>query len=125
MGRIYNRQDQNEKRKALRKEMSNAEVILWNHVKGRQIKNKKFRRQFGVGRYVIDFYCPEIKLAIEVDGDTHDSPDEIEYDKTRQLEIENYKIVFLRIKNEEVFKNIDEVILKIENKINELMSLNE
>jgi len=121
MGRIYNRKDQNEKRKALRNAMSNAEIILWNRLKGRQIKNMKFRRQFGVGRYVIDFYCPEIKLAIEVDGNTHDSPDEIEYDQTRQSEIENYKIVFLRIKNEEIFKSIDEVILKIENKINELI----
>ena len=121
MGRIYNRKEQNEKRKALRNAMSNAEIILWDRLKGRQIKGMKFRRQFGVGRYAIDFYCPEIKLAIEVDGDTHDSPDEIEYDKTRQSEIENYKIVFLRIKNEEIFKSIDEVILKIENKINELI----
>ncbi|MEO8210188.1 MAG: endonuclease domain-containing protein [bacterium] len=101
--------------------MPSAEIILWDRLKGRQIKGMKFRRQFGVGRYAIDFYCPEIKLAIEVDGDTHDSPDEIEYDKSRQSEIENFKIVFLRIKNEEVFKNIDEVILKIENKINELI----
>ncbi|MDQ3022417.1 MAG: endonuclease domain-containing protein [Bacteroidota bacterium] len=121
MGRIYNRKEQNQKRKALRNGMPNAEVILWNHLKGRQRKKMKFRRQFGVGRYAIDFYCPEIKLAIEVDGDTHDSLDEIEYDNRRQSEIENYKIIFLRIKNEEVFKSIDEVILKIENKINELI----
>ena len=121
MGRIYNRKDQNEKRKVLRNAMSNAEIILWNRLKGRQIKNKKFRRQFGVGRYSIDFYCPEIKLAIEVDGDTHDSPDEMEYDKIRQSEIENFRIIFLRFKNEEVFENIDEVILKIERRITELI----
>ena len=121
MSRIYNRKDQNEKRKVLRNSMPQTELILWNRLKGRQIKNKKFRRQFGVGRYVIDFYCPEIKLAIELDGDTHNSTDEIKYDKTRQSEIENLGIIFLRIKNEEVFKNIEEVILKIERRITELI----
>ena len=71
-------------------------------------------RQYSVVKYVLDFYCPEIKLAIEVDGDTHYSEEEIEYDKLRQSEIENFGISFLRFKNEEIFGNTDKVILKIE-----------
>jgi len=94
--------------------MTQAEKILWERLRKRQVRNKRFLRQFGVGEYVIDFYCPEIKLAVEVDGDIHSLNDEVEYDKNRQEEIENFGIHFLRIKNEEVFRNIERVILKIE-----------
>lgn len=94
--------------------MTNAEKLLWNKLRKRQIKNKRFLRQYNVKHHVIDFYCPEIKLAIEVDGDTHCSYDEIINDFRRRLEIERFGIRFLRIRNEDVFGNIDEVILKIE-----------
>ena len=97
--------------------MSNAEKLLWEKLRRRQIRNKRFLRQYSVGKYVIDFYCPEIKLAIEADGDTPSSTEEIEYDKNRQSEIENFGIRFLRIKNEEIFGNIDNVVLKIETNI--------
>jgi very-short-patch-repair endonuclease len=75
-------------------------------------KEKEKRRS--LRNNMIDFYCPEIKLAIEVDGETHCTKEEIKYDKERQTEIENFGISFLRIKNEEVFENINRVILKIE-----------
>ena len=71
MGRIFNRRDQNNKRQTLRNSMSQAEIILWEYLKGKKLKNLKFRRQFSADRYVIDFYCPKKKLAIEVDGDSH------------------------------------------------------
>jgi very-short-patch-repair endonuclease len=114
MTRIFNRTEEKEKRRKLRSNMTNAEKLLWERIRNRQIRNKRFLRQYGVVKYIIDFYCPEIKLAIEVDGETHCSDEEIEYDKNRQTEIENFGIRFLRIKNEEVFGKIDKVILKIE-----------
>ena len=114
MKRIFNRTAEKEKRRKLRNNMTNAEKLLWERIRRRQIRDKRFLRQFSVEKYVIDFYCPEIKLAIEVDGDTHESEEEILYDKNRQEEIENFGISFLRYKNEKIFGNIDKVILKIE-----------
>lgn len=121
MTKIYNRIDQKEKRRKLRNSMSNAEKILWERLRRRQINNKRFLRQYSVGKYVIDFYCPEIKLAIEADGDTHNSDEEIEYDKYRQIEVENLGIKFLRFKNDEIFENIVNVIKKIEITIEEML----
>ena len=114
MTRIFNRANEKEKRRKLRNNMTGAEKLLWERIRRRQLRNKRFLRQYGVEKYVIEFYCPEIKLAIEVDGDTHESEEEILYDKNRQEEIENYGITFLRIKNEEIFVNIENVELKIE-----------
>ena len=114
MTRIFNRTEEKEKRRILRNNMTSAERLLWERLRKRQVKNKRFLRQFSVLKYVLDFYCPEIKLAIEVDGDTHRSDEEIDYDLNRQTEIENFGIRFLRITNEEIFGNIHNVILKIE-----------
>ena len=100
--------------------MPQAEIVLWNQLKGKKIKGLKFRRQYSVGKYVIDFYCTEIKLAIEADGDTHNSDDEIEYDRKRQSDIEIFGIRFLRIRNDEIFENIEEIIKKIEKTIVEM-----
>ena len=100
--------------------MPQAEIVLWNQLKGKKIKGLKFRRQYSVGNYVIDFYCTEIKLAIEADGDTHNSDDEIEYDRKRQSDIEIFGIRFLRIRNDDIFENIEEVIKEIEKTIVEM-----
>ena len=100
--------------------MPQAEIVLWNQLKGKKIKGLKFRRQYSVGKYVIDFYCTEIKLAIEADGDTHNSDDEIEYDRKRQSDIEIFGIRFLRIRDDDIFENIEEVIKEIEKTIVEM-----
>ncbi|MBL8008557.1 MAG: endonuclease domain-containing protein [Ignavibacteria bacterium] len=124
MTTIYNRIDQKEKRRELRNSMPKAEKMLWERLKKRQIKNKRFLRQYSIGRYVIDFYCPEIKFAIEADGDTHNLEEGIEYDLNRQNEIENLGIRFLRIKNDEIYRNIEDVLAKIEILITQLMNNN-
>jgi very-short-patch-repair endonuclease len=77
----------------------------------------KFRRQYSVDQYVIDFYCPELKLAIEVDGDSHFSPLARIYDSQRQHHIESFGIRFLRILNEDVYFNMDAVLDEIEETI--------
>ena len=75
-------------------------------------------RQYGVDQYVIDFYCAELKLAIEVDGDDHFVDQEkIKYDKNRQRYIERYGIKFLRYTDDEVYGNINKVVEKIEREV--------
>ncbi len=74
----------------------------------------KFRRQFGVRRYILDFYCPELRLAIEVDGPSHESDEARRYDEKRQAEIERLGIRFLRFTNDEVLGNVQTVVGAIE-----------
>lgn len=70
----------------------------------------KFRRQHSVDRFVIDFYCPELRLAIEVDGDSHFTPRARAYDRGRQKHIESFGIRFLRVMNKDVYHNLDAVL---------------
>ena len=120
MGKIFNKKEQTEKRKTLRRNMTKAETFLWLQLKGKKLKNCKFRRQFGIGEYIVDNYSPEIKLTIEVYGATHCTDEEIEYDRKRQSEIEEFGVSFLRITNQEVYESMDFVLEKIGLKIDEL-----
>lgn len=93
--------------------MPKAEVILWTRLKNGQLLGYKFRRQYSVGPYVIDLYCPELKLAREIDGVTHLQEEEQEYDRVRQDFIEGFKIRFLRVTNVEVYRDLSGVLRKI------------
>ena len=84
MTEVFNRISEKAVRQSLRKALPAAELILWSKLKSRQVNGWKFRRQFGVGPYVVDFYCPALKLAIEIDGDSHFQPGEHERDEKRQ-----------------------------------------
>ena len=90
------------------------------HLRKRQVLGHKFRRQYSVNHFVIDFYCHELKLAIELDRDVHDEPDQKEYDKERQKYLEAFGIKFIRIKNEEFLGNPNKAFLKIENALSEI-----
>ena len=74
---------------------------------------ERFLRQYSVDQYVLDFYCPKLKLAIEIDGDSHFMQGAQEQDKARQQHIEAFGIHFLRFTNEDVYKNIDGVCQRI------------
>ena len=80
----------------------------------------KFIRQYGVGSYVLDFYCPKLRLAIEVDGPSHFDIWAQEYDKTRQQFIEKFNIRFLRFTNEDIYQNLEGVTEEIVNVTNKL-----
>jgi very-short-patch-repair endonuclease len=82
----------------------------------------KFRRQYGVDKFVVDFYCPKLMLAIEIDGPSHLEEGPGEYDNTRQSYIEALGIRFLRFKNDEVYGDLDEVLDTIGAKIRDLTS---
>ncbi|MEL6319257.1 MAG: endonuclease domain-containing protein [Cyanobacteria bacterium J06626_14] len=117
MTRIFNRRSDKAKRQRLRNNMPRAEIILWSRLRLRQVAGVKFRRQYGVERFVLDFYCPALKLAIEVDGPTHLSPEAQAYDQRRQQFIEELGIRFLRFTNQEVYQNLDGVLTVIHQKI--------
>ena len=113
MTKIFNHKHEKKKRRDLRNNFSEAERRLWLRLRNRQVLRCKFRRQYGIGRYVLDFYCPQLKLAIEVDGDSHYQPGVADYDHSRQRHIEALGIRFLRFTNTEVYKQIDEVVERI------------
>ena len=93
--------------------MVDAEVVLWSRLLNRQLGGFKFRRQYGVGPFVVDFYCAKPRLAIEVDGNSHFNPEAEAYDKKRQHYIESFGIQFLRVTNQDVFNNLEEVLWRI------------
>jgi very-short-patch-repair endonuclease len=113
MTQVFNKAEEKTKRRMLRKNMPQAEVILWTKLKDKGLKSYKFRRQYSVDKFVIDFYCPKLKLAIEVDGDSHFLEDADIRDRERQSIIESYGITFLRFTNREIRENIDGVLGKI------------
>ena len=113
MGKIFNNKKQNNLRRKLRNEMPKAEVLLWSELKGKKLYGFKLRRQYSIGIYVIDFYCTEKKLAIEIDGPTHFTDDDVENDKLRQNEMEKLGIKFIRFTNDDIYGNISYVIEKI------------
>ena len=98
--------------------MTSAEVILWKKLSRKQMLGYKFRRQVSIGKSIVDFYCPKIKLAIEVDGDLHYlDRDSRERDERREKFIGSFGIKFLRFNNIEIYKNIDGVLRTIESTI--------
>ena len=120
MTRIYTRKSEQEKRRHLRKNMTKAEVLLWLQLKNKQILGQRFLRQYSVGPYVIDFYCPKLKLAIEVDGATHVTNEEKQYDSQRQQTIETLGIQFLRFTNLEIYGDMENGLEKIREKVRAL-----
>ncbi len=106
MTKIYNKSTEKQKRSQLRNRMPSAEAILWSKLQKRQVLGFKFRRQYSVGAYVLDFYCPDAKLAVEIDGDSHFQENAHEYDSSRQASIEQLGICFLRFNNLEIHKNL-------------------
>ena len=100
----------------LRKNQTPAEVELWMHIRKKQL-HVEFHRQVPLVHYIVDFYCHEIGLAIELDGEIHDS--QVIEDGTRQGEIEKHGVQFLRFKNQQVFNNLNFVLEQIKTKVEE------
>src|SRR3954466_2782636 len=92
---IHNKKKLKDRRKTLRNYSTSAEATLWLLLKGKHLDGRKFRRQHSVGNYVLDFYCPSEKLAIELDGEGHYSTEGIEHDEKRRLFIESCEIHIL------------------------------
>ena len=98
-----------DKCRALRKNQTDAEKKLWSLLRNRQLGGLKFRRQFSVGRYILDFYCPEYGIAIEVDGGQHYEADGLMNDALRTKALSAAGIQIIRFSNLEILENIEGV----------------
>ncbi|MBS3771068.1 MAG: endonuclease domain-containing protein [Bacteroidales bacterium] len=96
--------------KSLRKNMTGAENMLWEKLRNKQL-GVRFKPQHPIGRFIEDFYCHKAKLVVEIDGEIHNG--QKKYDIGRTGEMEEYGIRVLRVKNYEVFEDIEEVVERI------------
>jgi len=110
---IFNRRDELEVRRNLRRSAPATEQIVWAKIRAAAIEGAKFRRQASVGKYVLDFYCPELRLALEIDGPTHDGEIAVANDAARQEEIEALRIRFLRFANARIYGDLEAVLSEI------------
>jgi very-short-patch-repair endonuclease len=101
------------RRKALRKSMPKAEVMLWRHLKAKQLQGFKFRRQQSIGNYIVDFYCPKARLVIEVDGETHLYVKRKERDLALHHFLVERNINIIHFLNTDIYNNIQGVIERI------------
>ena len=118
----YNRPENRDPRRHLRKHMPSAEVMLWMRLRAKQCLGKKFRRQYGVGPLIIDFHCIEVRLAIELDGDSHFTLEAKLKDAERDRYIESFGIRVLRFMNTDIYENLDGVIEMIARTIGDWQS---
>jgi very-short-patch-repair endonuclease len=102
----------------LRKAPTRAESALWAALRARAVAGLRFRRQHPIDRYVVDFACIQLKLAVEVDGAVHRDDDQALHDIARTQIIEALGWQMLRFRNEEVLANLDRVLAAIENEAN-------
>ena len=109
----HNVKEQTDLRKSLRNNATIPEAILWRRLKGKQVNGLKFRRQFGVGPYILDFYCPEIRLSIELDGEVHNNYSVEEHDNIRTRFLNENNIREFRFKNDVVYHNIESIVEEI------------
>ncbi len=101
-----------EKARELRNNSTKTEILLWKFLKGKQLRGYDFHRQKPIDEFIVDFFCPELMLAIEIDGVSHIGNEE--YDKERQSKLEKLGVKFLRFKDDDVFYSCDWVVKEIE-----------
>jgi very-short-patch-repair endonuclease len=95
----------------MRHEPTPAEAMLWRHVRGRNVSGMRFRRQHAIGRYIVDFYCPEQRLVVELDGTSHSARADIDSLRDQYLRDRGERV--LRLCNEKVMHDIDAVLATI------------
>ena len=114
---IYNDEILKPRRKSLRKSETDTERVLWKYLRNKRFYGIKFLRQYSVGPYILDFYCPQARLAIELDGGGHAETDQKIYDLDRTRYLRDKDIKVIRFWNNDVIKNTEAVLEKIKKKI--------
>ena len=99
--------------RALRKSMTDAEQLMWHCLRQKQLGGFRFRRQHPFERFVLDFYCCEAKLAVELDGGQHNEPEAIVRDMERTAFLEQQSIQVIRFWNNELFQNLEGVLQSV------------
>ncbi|MBR2234718.1 MAG: DUF559 domain-containing protein [Prevotella sp.] len=107
-----------DRRKSLRNNLTPAEATLWRALRSRSAGGWKFRRQQGIGPFILDFYCPQIRLCIELDGSAHDFRNDYDDERTAYLKTQGIRVV--RFRNEQVFTCLTGVVAEIVRVCNEI-----
>ena len=117
---IDNLFEKKRQRKELRGNMTPAEIALWQQLRKKQLSNKRWRRQYGIGPYILDFYCPELHIGIELDGNDHFTPEGSLYDEQRSEYLSRTcGIQLLRFENKDVYHHMDSILEQIKTLIME------
>lgn len=119
---IFSRPELKSVRRKLRSNYNRIEVIIWRKIKAKQLGHK-FRRQHSIGSYIVDFYCPELKLIIELDGMAHDSDKQFCKDLARDDYLKGLGLHIMRYTSNQILKETESVIIDIKRKIRELEGL--
>ena len=106
-----------QRRRELRRNQTEAEKTFWSQVRNRQFCGLRFFRQYSIGPYVLDFYCPKTNIAVELDGGQHAWDERQEYDTLRAEYLKAHEIEVMRFWNNDVLQNIKGVLARIEEKI--------
>ena len=101
----------------LRKNSTLSEILLWNEIKKKAL-GYEFHRQVPINEFIVDFYCHELLLAIEIDGSTHDY--NFDYDDFRQTLLQEYGITVIRYSDIDIKRNMNDVLRSLGNKVNEM-----
>ena len=96
----------------LRNNSTLAESVLWKHLKNKQAQGFRFRRQTVFGKYIVDFYCPRLKLVIEIDGSSHN--DKYEYDRERDEYLQSLGLTVLHLDNSDILHHIGQGLFAID-----------
>ena len=112
-----------QRRRELRRNQTDAEKALWAKVRNQQFFGMKFLRQYSIGPYILDFYCPTVKLAVELDGGQHNQSDKRERDAARSEYLKAQRIDVMRLWNNEVLLDIESVLSKLALKVTPLHPL--
>ncbi|MYD38702.1 MAG: endonuclease domain-containing protein [Chloroflexi bacterium] len=103
-------QDIKERARFMRQNPTRAERILWRRLRGKQIGGFRFRRQHPINRFIVDFYCAEARLVVEVDGSVHNEPGHAEYDEDRQRFLQTLGLTVLHFSNAQALRKTDAVV---------------
>ncbi len=118
---LYNKSEHKGTRRLLRRDSTFSEDLIWRRVRNSQIAGVRFRRQYSIDSFVLDFYAPQIRLAIELDGASHEFENAKSRDDWRQKIIEGYNIRFIRFTDTQVTNRVDDVLGEIERVVRELL----
>ena len=110
---LYNDPSRKPDRRRLRKDATDAERKLWRILSNRQMAGLKFFRQYSIGPYILDFYCPEQRLAVEVDGGQHANTHGQQCDARRDRYLRDLNVRVIRLWNNDVLRNIEAIGQKI------------
>ncbi|MBT3413449.1 MAG: DUF559 domain-containing protein [Candidatus Jacksonbacteria bacterium] len=106
---IFNKKDQTARRQQLRTNSTKSEKLLWSKIRSKKL-GYKFRRQYGIGNYIVDFFCPKLKLAVEIDGITHEDPAQHQRDENKDNYLKSCNIHVIRFSSSDIFNNLDAII---------------